>query len=204
MITLIYGLGSRVKNIALELTNDSPDVVAWTINKDCPVGHREIFPNGIEGLEIIDVPCRRLVASMGNIKRQEFKLIETVNRVFSAMELPSQERRELGIIYRAHFWKSPPLPEFLASVKIAAEKTSGKIPTLCGSNRREFMEILGERGIAQATSEMTHDFDRSADDQRKFLLEWWRVLHCEKILSNTPQTTLIWPHQFIFDMAARV
>ena len=197
MITLIYGLGSRVKNISLELTNDEPDVIAWTINKDCPVGHREIFPNGIEGLEIVDVPCRKLIASMGNIKRQECKLIETVNRVFSAMELPSQERRELGIIYRAHFWKSPPLPEFLASVKIAAEKTSGKIPTLCGSHRREVMEILGDRGIPQTTKEMSHDMDRNACDQRQFLIEWWRILNCDTILSNTQQTTLTWPHEYI-------
>jgi len=197
VITLINGLGSRVKNIALELTNDKPSVVAWTINKDCPVGHREIFPNGINGMEIVDVPCRKLVASMGNIKRQECKLPETVNRVFAAMELPAQERRELGVILRSHFWKTKPLTDYLTEIESAAANTSGKIPTLCGSRRREVMGILGERGIAQTTSEMTHDFDRSADEQRQFLIEWWRVLHCETILSNTQQTTLLFPREFI-------
>jgi len=197
MITLIYGIGSRVKNISLELTNEKSEVVAWTVNKDCPVGHREIFPNGIEGLEIVDVPCRRLVASMGNLHHRKEILPETVNRVFAAMELPAQERHEIGIILRAHFWKTKPLADYLSEIKTAAASTSGKIPTLCGSHRREVMEILGERGIAQSTSEMEHDLDRSANEQRQFLLEWWRVLNCEKILSNTMQTALLWPHNFL-------
>lgn len=197
MMILIYGLGSRVKNLALELTNDEPQPVAWTINKDCPVGHREIFPNGIDGLEIVDVPCRKLVASMGNIRNRKELLPETVPRVFAAMELPAQKRRELGVILRAHFWKTKPITDYLAEIESAAANASGKIPTLCGSHRREVMEILGDRGIAQTTSEMTHDFDRSADDQREFLHEWWRVLHCETVLSNTTQTALLWPHQFL-------
>jgi len=197
MIHLIYGLGSRVKNLALELTNEKPSQVAWAINRDCPVGHREIFPNGINGLEIIDVPCRRMVASMGSNRHRAEVLRESVSRVFAAMELPAQERHELGVILRAHFWKVKPLTDYLAEIKSAADTTSGKIPTLCGSNRREVIKVLGDRAILQTTHEMTHDFDRHAHNQRDFLLEWWRVLHCETILSNTPQTTLIWPHQFI-------
>ena len=204
MITLIHGLGSRVKNISLELTNQNPATVLWTVNKDCPVGHRDIFPNGIEGLEIVDVPCRRLVASMGNRTHQKELIPESVNRVFAAMELPAQERCELGVILRSHFWKVKPLKDYLSEIQTAAASTSGKIPTLCGSHRREVMSILGERGIAQTTSEMSHDFDRSADDQRYFLHEWWRVLHCETILSNTPQTTLLWPHHYLNQGIARV
>jgi len=197
MIHLIYGLGSRVKNLSLELTNEKPSQVAWMINRDCPVGHQEIFPNGIAGIEITDVPSRRMVASMGSVKHRVEGISESVNRVFVAMELPTQERHELGVILRAHFWKVKPLTEYLAEIQSATQKTTSRIPTLCGSHRREVMEILGERGIHQTTSEMTHDFDRDADDQRQFLFEWWRILHCETILSNTPQTTLIWPHQFI-------
>ena len=197
MITLIHGLGSRVKNISLELTNEKPDSVAWTINRDCPVGHREIFPNGINGIEIIDTPCRKLVAALGSINHNLDGLPDSVNKVFDAMQLPKPEKYSLGIVLRPHFWKTKNIHEFCEEIRGALQSTNGMIPTLCGSNRFEIMSVLGERGISQLTDEMAHDLDRPIDSIRKFLLEWWRVLNCETIISNTQQTTLIWPHKFI-------
>jgi len=197
MIALNNGIGSRVKSISRELACPVPRRIDWIINHDCPVGFRHVFPNGIDGLDVIESEQGRRLGQVYAQNPDETRIAESVQKVFAAMELPDVGQFSLGILYRGFFWKIKPLEAFLAEIREELPKHIGLVPTLCGNARAEIMAALDGRGLPQTSNEMAHDFDRQSDSIRDFLLEWKRVVHCKTVLCNHHQTTLLWPNRFL-------
>ena len=132
-----------------------------------------------------------------NFKVDESRYRENVRTIFSAMELPEPESLELGVIYRSHFGDTIPDALFYQNLDDALRNTTGKVATLCDKNRQQVTTFIGDRAIPQTSDEMQYDLDRSESNVRPYLLEWWRVLNCAKIVTNNPGSTTIWPHQYL-------
>jgi len=170
---------------------DEPEPVAWYINVQFPFGYRAVFPNGIDGVDIANETNGKATGFLWNRgKTDEAKMKESACRLFAAMDLPTVPQRELGIHFRGHRADGKKLPEFAHQIREAMAETSGEIATLCDSQREPISEIIGERMIHQRTHEMTHDMDRASLDVRQFLVEWWNLLNCRRIVTNCPNSSL--------------
>lgn len=193
-IPLTHGLAGRVSLLSRIMAADDQRPVAWCISRHFPYGHREVFPDGIEGVDLVDEPVGTRIGYLWSGATDEGKRAEAVRRLFAAMKLPDVPRLELGILFRGHRPDGKRLAGFSDDIRAAMAETEGGIATLCDSQRAEIREILGGRMIAQATPEMTHDMDREGLDVRGFVGEWWALLNCQRIITNCPMSSLDWPH----------
>jgi hypothetical protein len=196
-INLIHGLGSRVNYLARVIALDEGHNVDWCIGPECPCGHRVVFPNGIDGLEIFDSPVGQRIGHLWNPPVDEAKLPEAVRRIFAAMGLPPVEECELGVMFRGRFWDGLTIPEFEPAILFAMLETSGPVATLCDSLREEVCGIIGQRAMRQTSRPMAHDMDRTESDARPYLAEWWRLLNCRRIVTNCHQSSILWPFRFL-------
>jgi hypothetical protein len=68
---------------------------------------------------------------------------------------------------------------------------------LADSHRDELRAVLGKRFVPCASRPLASDLDRDPTDVRAYLLDWWRLLNCERILTNCPLSLALWPHAFL-------
>ncbi len=196
-IPLIHGLGSRVIFLSRILLSREEVTVDWCIGPECPCGHREIFPDGIEGLTITDSPVGNRVGHIWNPPVDRAILPDSIREIFSAMQLPEPPKCELGVMFRGHFWDGQTLEQFAPTVLSAVLETKGPVATLCDSTRSEVCEMIGPRAIPQTSRPMAHDMDRTESDARPYLAEWWGLLNCRRIVTNCPKSSILYPHQFL-------
>jgi hypothetical protein len=185
-------MAGRLSILSMVMAMDAPEPVAWCIGRQFPFGHREVFPNGIDGVEIIDEPIGKRIGFLWNRgKTDPSKRQYATRRIFAAMEIPTVPTRELGIHFRGHRKDGKSLDGFSPEIREAMAETAGEIATLCDSKRVEIGEILGNRMVHQTTHEMANDMDRERLDVRAFLLEWWQLLNCRRIITNCPKSSLV-------------
>lgn len=196
-IVLVHGLGSRVAYLSRILAIGDGLEVDWCIGPECPCGHREVFPNGIPGLKITDSPVGNRIGHLWNPPVDESRIPAAVRKIFAAMELPDPPKCALGIMFRGHFWDGLTLPEFAPAILSAMMETAGPIATLCDSMREEICRLIGPRAILQASRPMAADNDRRESDARPYLAEWWRLLNCRQIVTNCPQSSILYPYRFL-------
>jgi len=196
-VVLLNGLGSRVLILTKCLSAETVPEIEWARGEECPCYYEKVFPNGIEGLSMFNSEAGNRYGFLLNLKIDESKFADNVKKIFRSMELPEVVKHELGVIYRSHFGKKTPDADFYRQLQVAMEETTGDIPTVCDSKRAEVLQFLGERGIPQTSHDMQFDLDRSEDNVRPYLEEWWRVLNCRRVVTNNPGSTTIWPHQFL-------
>tara|TARA_R110000868_G_scaffold59271_1_gene181950 strand:- start:1268 stop:1801 length:534 start_codon:yes stop_codon:yes gene_type:complete len=171
---------------------DQPDPVAWCIGRHFPFSHREVFPHGIEGVDIVDEPIGKRLGFLWNRGKTDIaKMQECARQLFDAMDLPTVPKRDLGVHFRGRRADGKSLADFEDEILSAMAETTGEIATLCDSMRWPISQILGERMIPQTTHEMTHDMDREDLDVRAFLVEWWSLLNCQRIITNCPNSSIV-------------
>ena len=191
-IPLTHGLAGRVKLLSRVMAMDNPDPVAWCIGSHFTFGHREVFPNGINGVDIVDEPIGKRIGFLWNRGKTDIaKMQESTCQIFDAMDLPVVPNRELGIHFRGHRSDGKSIDDFEDEIRLSMDETTGEIVTLCDSQRARIGDILGERMIHQKTHEITHDMDREDLDVRAFLVEWWSLMNCQRIITNCPNSSLV-------------
>ena len=196
-VALINGLGSRVLMLAKCMSATVVPDIDWANGPECPCYFESVFPNGIPGLKMTNSEAGNRYGFLLDLKIDQSRYRENVHMIFSAMQLPQQEPLELGVIYRSHFGDTIPDALFYQKLDNELAITTGKVATLCDKNRQSVISFIGDRAIPQTSDEMQYDLDRSESNVRPYLMEWWRVLNCAKIVTNNPESTTIWPHQFL-------
>ena len=193
----IFGLGSRVATIAKAIACDESPVIEWCINTHCPVSSKVVFPHGIPGVEFRNQIRTDIIGQLWDAKPDHDAMTDAVARIFPAMELPDCEPPELGVMFRGWRETGTDFADFMSLVRRERAATFGQVATLLDSRRTEILDAIGPRAIHQHSREMAHDLDRSPDDCRAYLAEWWRLLHCRLVVSNCPHSFVLWPRQFL-------
>jgi hypothetical protein len=196
-ISLINGLGTRVIMLAKALSTDPRPEIDWAVGPECSCPHRLIFPDGIPGLTITDSITGNRIGFLWDPKVDAAQLPAAVKLVFASMKLEPEPVRDFGVLYRGHFGEGVPFYQFLDVIDEKLPPTVGAVPTVCDSRRAEVLACIGPSAIPQKSKEMDFDYDRSPDDVRDYLQEWWRLLNCRKIIANNTKSSIYWPHQYL-------
>lgn len=197
-IPAIHGLGSRVRLIARAIASDPNPAIDWAIGPECPCGHRVVFPDGIPGVAFTESPIGNRIGFLWRVPVDEDALPEAVRRIFTAMQLPTTPRHELGVVFRGLYWDAGSLEDTTEEIHDALAETSGPVPTLCDSMRSEVCALIGPRAIPQTSRPMTTDLDRTESDARPYLTEWWQLIQCRRIVTNCDRSSILWPHRYLY------
>lgn len=182
-----YGIGSRIQTLAVALARE--ESVDWQINNHCPNYFREIFPDGIDGMEVHDVPPGPLTwyISRGNVG-----IREALEKVWTALQLPPSDEFDLGVHYRRHHGAGLALAEFLPLVREGVAESVGMIPLLADTDRGAIIATAPERFLPQESTEMQSDMDRPECQARLYLADLSRIIRCRTIITNCPQSHAVW------------
>lgn len=176
--------------------------IDWVISRQCPVGHRVVFPDGIDGVEFIESePAGRIGCLWGEVP-DTVSWAVALKVVLAAMKIPGEKALELGVMFRGLRGNAFNFEDFLFDVRHARMASFGPIATLLDSRREEILAAIGARALHQKTRPMTHDLDREAGDVRDYLTEWMRLLSCRKVVTNTPNSAILWPRTLFAEARA--
>ena len=196
-VPAIHGLGSRVRLIARAIASDPSPEIDWAIGPECPCGHREVFPDGLPGVEMFDSPVGNRMGFLWRTPVDDNAFPDAVARIFAAMKLPATQRHDLGVVFRGLYWDAKSLEATTEEIHDALAETDGPVPTLCDSMRSEVCALIGPRAIPQTSRPMSADLDRAESDARPYLTEWWRLLQCRRIVTNCDRSSILWPHRYL-------
>jgi len=195
-----YGIGSRIRALTLALVRG--ESVEWQINEHCPNSFREIFPDGIDGLDVHDVPPGPMT---WYIHRSNDGIRDALEKVWAALQLAPSEEFDFGVHYRRHHGSGISLAEFLPLVRDGVDKSTGPIPLLADADREAIISTAPGRFIPQASAEMQSDMDRPECQARLYLADLSRIIQCRSLVTNCPQSHAVWIRSTMrFDNSGKV
>jgi hypothetical protein len=184
-----YGIGSRLRVLTLAISRGEP--IEWQINEHCSTPFLEVFPDGINGLDVTEVhggPTIGYFPTAGD-SMQPFR------HVWESLKLTRYPSTSLGLHYRGHWIPamSRPFEHFKIFVETALEFQHNLIPLVADSMRAEIM-ALSPLIQAPESAEMADDMDRPADQTRRYLADLAHILPAERIITNVEQSSITWLH----------
>ncbi len=199
-----FGLGNRVAAIAHGLTMFDMMEFAWRVNDQCPASHRDIFPDGITGVEFIDNAPIGYASKMNGKRIHDCDFLPSSDKkrsafrtVIEAMTGDAYHRPQCAIVARFHRFPINPKESSETLAGEAARLNVGSCFILADSHRSTIAEALVRNGIDSIfpeSPEMTRDMDRDAEGVVRFCSDWKTALSAKHILSVGGKSSLLFPY----------
>lgn len=203
------GLGNRVAALANGLSKHNSVVFYWVNNVHCPADSKDIFPNGIDGVELIDtapaerppgideqrgectlwdgIPCFKWEAA-GDRERAN----EAYGRIITAMA-GSAHSGAPAVAICGRFWINPEAdPVELAEWAADAAHKAGDLRAfiLADRYRAEIAGRLSALGIVPvmaSAGEMEADLERDRAGVVAYLNDWKTLIDAERVFYTQPR-----------------
>jgi hypothetical protein len=198
-----FGLANRVSAMANALSRFDRIKFSWKINHECNLPLRDVFPNGVLGVEFIEnaKPAHatswdgRLCSSWDSAYDRQ-KAIAAYRTIMDSMAGEMGEPEPFALCCRFHYAGFDVKSVLEKTLFVAETHGFKKLFLLADSRRAELSSRLLEHGIESvlpSSSEMASDFDRTYEDQCRFLSDWKRFTGASVIVANPPVSGLIHP-----------
>ena len=181
-----YGIGSRL--CVLALAKSRGETLDWQINAHCPNAFHDIFPKGIDGMEVKDVPSGPLVSYA---LQNATELATGFRLVWESLALPKATPTALGIHFREHYPNSLLWETFKTKIPSSIETAQGPVAVLADARRKEITSLLSGRSIPQLSREMKFDLDRDTTSIPLYLQDLNQFLSSKTFLTNQPESCAI-------------
>jgi hypothetical protein len=189
-MTLIKGLGTRIKTLTQGIALGETHFL-WVNNAHCPVDAADIFPNGVEGVEIHTVRSPSY-AHQRQPRRDMIHWAEALRMVWDSLPPMDLTTYACGIHYRGFHPRGKLWLEFQDEVARFAASTVGQVFVFADSRREELVEILGDRAVLPSAQPLRFDFDRSPQQVLAHLHDWRHFVLTEAAVSNHPRPAAMW------------
>jgi hypothetical protein len=197
-----HGLGNRVTAIANALSF-RPDTVqmGWAINKLCPIGWSEVFPDGLPRVEFFTPGPSALTSRLRGVPCESWHAAgdraaaaDGYRHVFQHMTgMPMHDPPAVAVCARFLTARHPD-PERLAS---AIPK--GQRVFILADHHRDFLarhvEDNGGQAVWPRCPELRAEQERSRAAMGLFLGDWKTMLSAELIVAGANPTSLLHPAQ---------
>lgn len=199
-----FGLGNRVTAMANGLSRFESISFVWRNNRELPLNHEKVFPDGIPNVEFVtDSPLARSTI-WGGYRCEDFdsfgdknKALESYQLILSRMS--GKAYREGGIALAARFLRFPDLNVSRMALRACIEAKNRNLEDvfiLTDSRRDEVSAIIKKHGlnpIHPTSPEMVIDFDRNENSMLQFMSDWKTLLNSDYIVSPDFKSSMLFP-----------
>ena len=199
------GLGNRVAAISNALTWHARIRFGWVVNEHCPLGWREVFPEGITGVEFVPGEGGE-TSEIGGRPGMDWEAARcreharfTYGRVMAAIGPQAwPDAPAVAIVARFHRAARFDLPRLAnAAGRAAHEAGEGRVFVLADQHREDISILLRRLwnidAVLAAAPELTEDLDRSPEATRLFIQDWQTALAARQIIALDGPTSLLHP-----------
>lgn len=196
-----FGIGNRVATMANALSRHDQIQFSWKVNSMLPMTHRQVFPDGIEGVEFLDDAPRGFATrwerhvpgesweAAGDRARAD----AAYGRIMEAMAgAPSPDPPPVAII--ARFWRFPEADAVALAEEAACH---GRQVFLLADSRRDIiarhLAWVGSSAVMPAGGEMAGDMDRTPASCLAYMGDWKTATLAETIITHLRETSVTYP-----------
>lgn len=200
-----FGIAGRVCSMANGLSRAREITFVWRVNEQCPLTHREVFPNGIPGVTFDTKATRAPATHIGPMPIDIWEAAEdreTANSAYlSIMAAMCGEARQdaPAIACFARYFRKADVPPFnlgRATGILAAQRGHSAAFVLADCNRAEIARGLSVAGVAPVfpeSPEMTEDMDRTGESVRAYIRDWKTLLAAKAIVCASEESGVMFP-----------
>lgn len=200
-----FGIGNRVAAMANGISRHDSIGFVWRENWFCPVGWREIFPDGIPGVEIIDDAPLSFASLMDGKHCEAWDAAgdrARADAAYARIMAAAIGAAAPGLPFAlcARFWlmARPDPDHFAAAVaEVAAAHGHRQVFMLADSRRAELAAALRGHGLEPmlpVSRALRNDRDRDAEQIRRYLSDWKTLSAARHIVCTAARgTSVIYP-----------